>query len=277
MRPGRVTLLAAVAALALVVLVRPPNAPPLYDGLGFPDEPYRWVTPPAGAAATAPATSATATLDLAGAGGSPAARAFSAEQGPQVAFALAAGALTVALATSQLTLTVTPAAPPAAPAGGSLASNLYRFQAAPLPLSAVRVAAGRQVVVNLRADQATSRTVVLETWDGRGWSQVATQQVGADIYAAQLSGLVPFALVRLDPGVPVTAAPAAPGPSGPAATGPSGPAAAAGGAGVAAVAAPTLATRDGGPSTGLWVGLAVLLALIAGGLALLRVRGGGTR
>ena len=33
---------------------RPPHAPPLYDGLGFPDEPYRWVLPPQGNTAPIP-------------------------------------------------------------------------------------------------------------------------------------------------------------------------------------------------------------------------------
>src|SRR5438105_1065265 len=47
------------AVFGVVWLTAAPAAPPLYDGLGFPDEPYRYLSPPPGAKKTpAPSTAA---------------------------------------------------------------------------------------------------------------------------------------------------------------------------------------------------------------------------
>ncbi len=253
MIPARRTLLLAGLALLAVLAVRPPHAPPLYDGIGFPDEPYRWIVPPAGAEPTAAATRASVAVPVAKDGTSAAARAFSAEQGPQVAFALAAGSLQVPAGSAGPTLTAAPVATPPAPAGVTAASNLYELTATLPGGGPVRLRTGHQVVVNLRADRATSQQVVIETWDGTGWSQVSTAQVGTDIYAARLDRLpVAFAVVKLGPGVEVTVT--APPPSAVAGT------------------TPTLATPAQGPSAGLWIGLGAALLLVVGGLVAIRVR-----
>ena len=47
-----VRMLVAAALLGLGWLLTPRTAPPLYDGVGFPDEPYRFVVAPAGAPKT---------------------------------------------------------------------------------------------------------------------------------------------------------------------------------------------------------------------------------
>jgi hypothetical protein len=44
---GRARLLLALVALPLAWLLAP-GAVPLYDGINLPDEPYRYVVPPAG-------------------------------------------------------------------------------------------------------------------------------------------------------------------------------------------------------------------------------------
>jgi hypothetical protein len=214
-RRGWVVLVAALLALGATVAVRPPHAPPLYDGIGFPDEPYRWVTPPPGETkAAAPATPARATIQVTpgGSGGqSQASRGFSSEQGPQVAFSVAEGAFSPPAKTTSIDLIATPKAPPAPYGnGGRIVSNLYELSAladgkdgADVPL-----APGAAFIVNLRASAQTQQTVVLCTWDGTAWNQVATRQVGTEIYAAQLATLDPIALVRLDQGVrPTVAAP----------------------------------------------------------------------
>lgn len=217
-RRGWVVLVAALLALGATVAVRPPHAPPLYDGIGFPDEPYRWVTPPPGESkAAAAATPARATIQVTpGSSGavSQASRGFSSEQGPQVAFSVAEGAFAAPAKTTSIDLIATPeAAPEPYGDGGTIVSNLYAFSAladgkdgAEVPL-----AAGAAFIVNLRAVRQTNQTVVLCTWDGTAWNQVVTRQVGTEIYAAQLSALDPIALVRLDPGVRATVA--APEPS----------------------------------------------------------------
>lgn len=120
----RALVVAGLAVLA-VVLLAPGAGPPLYDGIGFPDDPYRWVQPPAGAAKTPAVTPASVTLTPSADGTVPGAQGLSAEKGPQIAFAVADGALTVPAGTRRVTLKAEAAANPAtSPAAGTLVSHL---------------------------------------------------------------------------------------------------------------------------------------------------------
>ena len=263
-RRGWLVLLVAVLALGATVGVRPPHAPPLYDGIGFPDEPYRWVVPPDGVTNTvAAATVAAATVKVSpGTSSGPVSqqsRGFSAEQGPQVAFAVGEGTFDPPTGTTQIDVTATPKAPPATPpAGGTVVSNLYTF-AATAGGKKVPLAAAASIVVNLRADTATQQVVVVCSWDGTQWNQQPTRQVGTEIYAAQLSRLDPVALVKLDRGVaPTVAAPT------PAATadGPTDP-------------ATTPPAASGASSRTLLLTIGGIVVLLAGALLVLRRRTGG--
>jgi hypothetical protein len=256
-------LLVAVLALGATVGFRPPHAPPLYDGIGFPDEPYRWVEPPSGVQNTVAApTVAAATVKVSKSGSSGPvslqSRGFSAEQGPQVAFAVGEGTFEPAPGTTAVDVKATPKAPPSTPpTGGSVVSNLYAFTATSGGKK-VPLAAAASVVVNLRADAPTDQTVVVCTWDGTRWNQQPTRQVGTEIYAAQLATLDPVALVKLDRGVaPTVAAPTpaatADGPADPSAT----PAA------------------DGASSRTLLLTIGGIVVLLAAALLVLRRRTGG--
>src|ERR1043165_2345088 len=55
--------LAALAALAFAWVVVTPKSVPLYDGIGAPDEAYRYVQPPSGTKPTKPPLPATADSD----------------------------------------------------------------------------------------------------------------------------------------------------------------------------------------------------------------------
>src|SRR5581483_6600436 len=85
--------LAALVALRGVWLAAPPHGVPLYDGIGFPDEPYRYVDPPAGSKATPAPTLATASTDAANGSNPHAFYANSAEVGPQIAIFLGPNAV----------------------------------------------------------------------------------------------------------------------------------------------------------------------------------------
>lgn len=130
----------AVAALAAAWLVTP-SAVPLYDGVGFPDEPYRYVDPPAGYQTTPPPTRAFGSVPAAkiAAGGettpapgagptAPAAHSAStrdigvksAEYGPQVELYVAKGALTGPAGVRGYQISAIPVAPSGNATGGQV-------------------------------------------------------------------------------------------------------------------------------------------------------------
>lgn len=121
-------LLGAAASVILVSLVAPTTAP-LYDGIGFPDEPYRFVTKPAGdTTATKPPTGFR--VSATGAAGVSSQQVYgnSTEQGPQVGIYLPRGSMAAPGATT-FELIATPTAPTHQPADGVIDGNTYVFTA----------------------------------------------------------------------------------------------------------------------------------------------------
>jgi hypothetical protein len=244
-RPAALVLALATLALAGTVVVRPPNAPPLYDGVGFPDEPYRWVVPPQGERRTRlAATEAFMRLSITG-GANVESRAQSEEKGPQILLTAFAGAFAVPAGASSITVRAVPrAVPEIQPDHGHVVSNLYVItgESAGTPVSLARDYA---LLLNMRSVRPTAQSVVVCHWTGTDWRQLPTERIGRDIYAAWLDTVGPVALVQLDPGV-------APQPAPLAASSP------AGGAGP-------------GPEA-LWLTIGTILLVIAGSLLILRRR-----
>jgi hypothetical protein len=257
-------LVLAVLALVTTVLARPPHAPPLYDGIGFPDEPYRWVvTPPGHYQTPLAATAAAARVSVSGAA-NVAGQALSGEQGPQIAVAVSRGAFSVPAGVSSITLRAVPQAVPAVlPEQGQVVSNLYLLTAeasgTPVPLTP-----GRTILVNMRAERPTPQAVVICRWTGQQWEQLPTTRVGADIYAAQLDALAPVAVIRLDPGV-------TPSVSAHAGRSNANPGVPAQGAGAGATTGSVSAAASGGPgANALWLVIGLVVVALAGLLLIVR-------
>jgi hypothetical protein len=245
-RPAGLVLVLATLALAGIVLARPPHAPPLYDGVGFPDEPYRWVVPPQGEQRTRlAATDAFTRIPVTG-GANVESQAQSDEKGPQILLTALAGAFAVPAGASSIMVRAVPhAVPDVQPDDGHVVSNLYVItaEAEGRPVTLARDYA---LLLNLRAVRSTPQAVVVCRWTGRGWQQVATDCVGVDIYAAWLDTIGPVALVQLDPGV-------SPQP---------------------AALQPSSAARAAGPGAdALWLGLGAIVLVIAGSLLVVRRQG----
>jgi hypothetical protein len=85
----RPLLLGAAALIAAWVLV--PSGVPLYDGIGFPDEPYRYAQPPAGAKTTARPGDAVGTSAGRNGASTEDLDVMSGEQGPQVEIFVSTG------------------------------------------------------------------------------------------------------------------------------------------------------------------------------------------
>ena len=197
-RPRRVAALVAVAAaLYGVAMVVTPHAPPIYDGIGFPDEPYRFVDPPAGYRDTQPPTTAKATIGVNDGRSTGGHTISSAESGPQVSLYVPSGGVLTGAAASNVTVRAAPVALTGSPPPGHLWGNVYRvsFTTASGP---ARQAPDNPGSIFLRAPtfQAPPTFYVRH---GSTWSPLRTRQTGRDIYQAQLAGVGDYVLTGEDP------------------------------------------------------------------------------
>lgn len=193
-RRGPATVLAGALLLVASWLLLAPGSPPLYDGVGFPDEPYRYLQAPAGTAPTKPPTSATSDVAVRG-GRTASANISTREQGPQAAVYVADQGLTAPGSAAAVHLTIAPVRPPAQPADGTIPGNAYTITAnaggGPVGVAPVPNA----VTVLLRIPKATQATVAVELLVGGRWEQLNTFQTGNDVYSASLPALGTVAAV----------------------------------------------------------------------------------
>jgi hypothetical protein len=195
-RPGPRWWASALLLVAFGWLVTP-HAVPVYDGVGMPDEPYRYVNAPRGAAVTAKPTGAQDdALVVAGVTASDENLA-SAENGPQVTAYLPQGGL--AASTGTVTINVVPEAPSGQPVDGRIDGNVYRLSITDPAGPVTFTAKAMDAAIYLRATTAAQPGPVVEyrTRPGRPWHQVSTSRAGNDVYAGKLPTAGEYALVFL--------------------------------------------------------------------------------
>lgn len=193
-RPRFYVLLSAML-LAAAWLVTPGLKVPIYDGIGAPDEPYRFIDPPAGYRRTTPPTIARGELSVSN-GKSAESTINSAESGPQVSLFFPGGALRPTSGSGPVTVTAAPVRAPA-PAHGYFWSNVYHVAARSGAGNVALVTSGAQI--QLRAPNAAQPGPTLEVLDGTTWHALKTYRTGNDVYAGSLSQLGDFALVNKQP------------------------------------------------------------------------------
>lgn len=189
------TLLTATGLIALAWLAGPTlPSPPLYDGLGIPDEPYRYADPPRDAVKTEPPTVASGTARVTGGVAGPLS-ATSAEQGPQVEVSLVAEALIAPREAKKVRVRVRALAPSSQPRDGAVWGNVYRVTATsdngPVKL---RREGASTIVLRAPADQPRP---VVQYRDSSGWHRLITTKFGHDRYKAAVPVLGDYAVVRL--------------------------------------------------------------------------------
>ncbi len=200
-RPVLRRVLLAVAAL-VVAWLAVPAAVPIYDGPGFPDQPYRYVQPPPGAKATPPPTSAHQTLKVTGAGLNETGYANSAEIGPQIVYYVPPGAFKAPAGAATIEVSETPLAPTAPlPTDGTIAGNVYRVSATTSkgPVTVVGHGVNQLPTLNMRAPSAKQPGPVFEYRVGAtgSWHRAGTLRIGQDIYQTSAPVLGDYALVQL--------------------------------------------------------------------------------
>jgi hypothetical protein len=193
-------LLLALAALAqAVAVVVTPHALPIYYGIGFPDEPYRFVDPPPDYRDTKAPTTATATIPVAGGRSTGGHTVASGEVGPQISLVIFGGALETDADVTTARVIAVPVALTGGPPPGHVWSNVYRvtFDTAAGP---ARLAAGTDSEIRMRAPspQQPGPTFYVRHGDS-DWRALDTQQPGRDIYRAELAGAGDYVLAGEDP------------------------------------------------------------------------------
>lgn len=189
-------LLVGLVVLGAGWLLAPRWAPPVYDGVGFPDEPYRFVVRPHGAPVTkAPTVASRAVPVIRGVAG--AASAASAEQAPQISILIPTGRLHAPPGTAQVVVQGRPVAPITAPAGGYFWSNVYAVGATD-PRVTMRDG-NPPATITLRAAAAQRPYPVIERYANGRWTKVSTAPVGQDIYQGRLPGFGKYAVVGTSP------------------------------------------------------------------------------
>jgi hypothetical protein len=190
-------LVAAVAALLATWCLAPASLP-VFDGLSQPDEPYRYVDPPATAKTTKAPTTARVTVPVRN-GQNVGQFVNSDESGPQISVYIAPGALALPAGASSVTVTATPLAPkPPLPTDGDIVTNVYRVTATAGGQELRVVGRGTQgVAVDMRAPTAKQPGPVFERRTTDGWQRLKTSRSGFDVYHTnQITALGEFALVQ---------------------------------------------------------------------------------
>lgn len=198
MRRGVLTVLAGAVLLGGAWLALPPTAPPLYDGIGAPDEPYRYLDPPPGAATHRHPDPAAGMLPVRG--GSVGAGSISTdESGPQASVFVEASGLRVPAGAGAVTVRLVPVPPLTVPADGRIEGNVYDITVTADKPGPVTVNAGvvNAVDLLLRIPTATTAEIRLEVLVGLEWRQIQTYQTGNDIYSGLLPVFGEVAAVRV--------------------------------------------------------------------------------
>lgn len=189
--------LGAAAVLCLIGLLVPQSMP-LYDGVGFPDEPYRYVRRPPGDVISTTAPSSIVTSVPVVDGTTDGFNAASGEQGPQVSLFVPVRTLLAPTAARRITVRVVPRTPDGPANGGPVDGNVYRFTAsADTGVPSVARSGDDHMQVILRATTARQPGPVAQyrALGGRTWTRLPTLRYGNDVYAATATGFGDYALV----------------------------------------------------------------------------------
>lgn len=168
---------------------------PVYDGVGVPDEPYRFVDPPKGKAPTAEPTVATATTPVSSGVSANGLIVATAEQTPQLSLFVPPKAL--AAKAGPITVRATPRAPDDEPAGMRIEGNVYEIT---LTSPGGAVSTTKQIGIAslyLRAlDGSDGWVMEHRAQHTDRWRALNTDRGGTDSHVSHFEGPGEYALAR---------------------------------------------------------------------------------
>jgi hypothetical protein len=182
---------------------------PLYDGVGFPDEPYRYVHVPAGAKHGPPPKPASASSPVKDGRSTGEITLQSDEQGPQILLQLFPGTVTAPKAAHTVAVNGTPLAPDTAPIDGRVDGNIYRISVVSDAGPGAFGSAVGDSFLYLRAASLKPAPPVMEyrTSATSPWVQLHTVKAGTDVFVISFKGVGDYALVHLKGAKPVGGGP----------------------------------------------------------------------
>lgn len=188
----------AGAVLVTVGWLASPGGVPVYDGVGAPDEPYRYVQAPAGTTTTARPTVATSTTPVTDGLGTNGLSVATAEVGPQFSLYLPPRAM--ASSSGPIEVTATPLAPKDEPAGATIDGNVYAvaFTSPGGTVTLTDKAALSTVYLRSTTTKQPPPTLQYRA-DATGvWKPLKTSRGGADFYVASFPGAGQYAVAFSD-------------------------------------------------------------------------------
>lgn len=171
---------------------------PLYDGVGFPDEPYRYVKKSPDLPPTAPPTEAHGTSTVKNSLNNQLLYPSSQEQGPQISLFLPRNAIKTGASATKIDLYAKPIAPDSQPGNGVIAGNIYRISATSDSEEVLPNGDATIGTISLRLPKGEAAGPIMEYRPAPNahWRILKTNQVGTDVYQSELQGLGDFVLVE---------------------------------------------------------------------------------
>jgi hypothetical protein len=192
-------LLTIAGFFVLVTMVTFHENVPLYDGVGFPDESYRYIVPPANTPKTAAPTVGQDTASVHNGTNDTGLSPATQEQGPQAVVDLPQHSLTIPRGTSTISITIQPQAPGSHITDGTTAGNSYHVITNPAKVSYTSTAGVSIITLRLPQGLPPGPTIEYKASGSTDWQALQTYQVGADIYEADFKGFGDYQLVMLSP------------------------------------------------------------------------------
>ncbi|HSW80447.1 MAG TPA: hypothetical protein VLG47_06730 [Candidatus Saccharimonadales bacterium] len=190
-------ILSGIAVIAVAVIGRP--TVPLYDGVNFPDEPYRYADPAHKPKSKPPISPSMIFLRPDAVNGI---SMQSNEVGPQIVVYVSPSAIILSPETKQAKLTAQALTPTVQPGDGKIAGNVYRISgsADTGSFTITKPSANSYSYINLRLPQGFPPNPAFEFRPPDGtWHKIDSTKIGNDIYeSTQINSFGDYALVKLN-------------------------------------------------------------------------------
>lgn len=185
---------AAAALLVSVGWLVTPQPVAVYDGVGQPDEPYRYVSPPPGAKKTAGATEAFAQSPVSKGHNTNGMSLQTGEQGAQASLFIPAAGLASPGRTVEVK--AVPQAPTDQPKGATIDGNVYLFTITDKagPVTFTDQAALATLALRATSARQPGPVVVYRSDPAKPWMTLRTSRGGADIYVSTFPGAGQYAM-----------------------------------------------------------------------------------